>query len=80
MNRHDPDLARRLLHKLQYVQPDTHLLISYLPDFGNYWSKAAVELARDCTVSRIDKMLARVESAKAMLLALRRSLNELEQV
>ena len=71
MNRHDHDLARRL-----YARPDTSTMIKNLPSLGESLHNTACDLARDCTLPRIDEMLQRIKGAEASLLHLRRALAE----
>lgn len=68
MTRHDAALAAKL------YQSNSDLIRSSLPDLGESLHAAAVDLARDCTVERIDRMLARLRGAETSLLHLRRGL------
>ena len=68
---HDPDLARRL-----YARPDADAMIARLPDLGKSLHNSAIDLARDCTLARVDEMLARIKGAETSLLHLRRGLAE----
>jgi Arc/MetJ-type ribon-helix-helix transcriptional regulator len=70
MTRHDATLARKL------YQSNSDLIRSSLPDLGESLPAAAVDLARDCTLERVDKMLSRLRGAETSLLHLRRSLAE----
>jgi hypothetical protein len=67
--KHRADLARRL-----YARPDANSIIKHLPDLGESLHNAAIDLARDCTVERIDAMLARLKGAETSLVHLRRKL------
>ena len=68
MTRHDAVLARRL------YQSNSDLIRSSLPDLGESLNNAAIDLAKDCTIPRIDEMLARIKGAETSLLHLRRGL------
>jgi len=69
MTRHDAALARQL-----YARPDSSAMIKHLPDLGESLNNAAIDLAQDCTVERIDAMLARLKGAETSLIHLRRKL------
>jgi len=70
MNRHDPTLAARL------YQSNSDLIRSSLPDLGESLHAAADDLARDCTLERIDQMLSRIKGAETSLVRLRLALAE----
>jgi hypothetical protein len=71
VNRHDHSLARAL-----YARPDATAMISHLPDLGESLRNSAIDLAHDCTLARVDEMLARIKGAETSLLHLRRDLAE----
>jgi len=70
MTRHDAALAAKL------YQSNSDLIRSSLPDLGESLHAAAVDLARDCSLEHVDKMLSRLKGAETSLLHLRRSLAE----
>jgi len=49
-------------------------MIKHLPDLGESLRNAAINLANDCTLERIDHMLAMFKGAESRLLHLRRSM------
>jgi len=51
-------------------------LIGHLIDMGEALNTACQDLARDCTLPRIDEMLHRIKGAETSLLHLRRALAE----
>ena len=55
-------------------QPSIESLASHLPDLGESLLTAAIDLSRDCTVERVDLMLARIKGAETNLTHLRRAL------
>jgi hypothetical protein len=71
VTRHDHSLARAL-----YARPDASAMIKHLPDLGQSLQSAAIDLAKDCSLPRIDEMLARLKGAETSLLHLRRALAE----
>lgn len=64
----DIDLARR------QTQPSAETLIKHLPDLGESLNTAAVDLAHDCTLERVDLMLARIKGAETSLVHLRKAM------
>jgi hypothetical protein len=68
MRADDRELARRL------YQPDLDAMRTHLPALGESLNNAAIDLAKDCTIPRIDEMLARLKGASTSLLHLRRGL------
>jgi hypothetical protein len=73
VNRHDHELARRL-----YASPDTSTMIKNLPSLGESLQNSAIDLARDCTLPKVDEMLQRIKAAESSLMHLRRSMAEQE--
>ena len=71
---HDARLAAML-----YSRPNASDMIGNLPGLGESLHACAVDLARDCTLQRIDEMLARLKGAETSLVFLRRSLAEVER-
>jgi hypothetical protein len=65
---YDPENARRL------YAPSLGSLISHLPDLGESLHTAAVNLAHDCSLARVDLMLAQLETGKQSLVHLRKAL------
>ena len=55
-------------------EPNLEARRKSLPDLGQALNTAALELARDLTLERLDMMLARVKSAQDNLTQLRKSL------
>ncbi len=70
--RHDTALAAKL------CQSDVNAMQARLPDLGVSLHSAAIDLAKDCTIPRIDEMLARLKCVGTSLLHLRRA--EIEEV
>lgn len=64
---YDPENARRL------YAPSLGSLISHLPDLGEPLHTSAIDLARDCTIERVDMMMARLKSAESSLVHLRKA-------
>ena len=64
----DLDLARRL------YAPSVESMREHLLDLGEALHTAAVDLSRDCTLERVDLMLARVKGAETNLTHLRKAL------
>ncbi len=62
------DLVRRL------YAPSAESLLSHIPEMGESLNSAALDLARDCTLKRVDLMLARIKGAEASLVHLRKLL------
>ena len=62
------DQIRRL------YQPSIESQASHLPDLGESLHTAAIDLSRDCTLERVDLMLARIKGAEATLVHLRKAL------
>ena len=62
------DLCRQL------YQPDIETMRNSLPDLGASLHNAAVDLERDCTVERVDMMVARLRAAEASMGHLRKAL------
>lgn len=65
----DTDKVRR-----QHAQLDANSMIKCLPDLGESLHNAAIDLSRDCTLDRVDLMLARIKGAEACLVHLRKAL------
>ena len=61
-------LARRMF------APDIDAMRHSLPDLGESLLTAAVDLAHDCTLDRVDLMLARIKGAETTLVHLRKAL------
>jgi hypothetical protein len=55
-------------------QPSIETLIAHLPDLGESLHTAAVNLAHDCSLARVDLMLAQLETGKQSLVHLRKAL------
>ena len=64
----DLDAARRMF------TPDIDAMRHNLPDLGESLHTAAVDLARDCSLERVDLMLARIKGAETSLVHLRKAL------
>jgi hypothetical protein len=62
------DAARRML------TPSVENMIASLPDLGDSLNTAAVDLAHDCTLERVDMMLSRIKGAESSLIHLRKAL------
>ena len=54
--------------------PSVQTMTSNLPDLGESLHNAAIDLSRDCTLDRVDLMLARVKGAETTLVHLRKAL------
>ena len=61
-------LARRMF------APDIDAMRCSLPDVGESLNTAALELARDLNLERLDQMLARLKSAESNLVHLRKAM------
>jgi hypothetical protein len=58
----------------QLYAPSIGSLISHLPDLGESLHHAAVDLSLDCTVQRVDLLLARLQGSETALVHLRKAL------
>jgi hypothetical protein len=67
---HDPALAARLAGR----PIDVDAMRRRLPDLGESLNTAAVELARDITLDKIDAFMAKLKGAETSLMHLRRQL------
>ena len=54
--------------------PSVSSMREHLPDLGESLNTAAVDLARDCSLERVDLMLARIKGAETNLTHLRKAL------
>ena len=63
--RHDAALAAKL------YQSNVDAMRARLPDLGESLHSAAIDLAKDCTIPRIDEMLAWPKGAATSLMHLR---------
>jgi hypothetical protein len=59
---------------IQLYQPNLDAMRNSLPDLGQSLNVAAIDLARDCTVERLDLLLARLQGAETALVHLRKAL------
>lgn len=58
----------------QLYQPTVGTMTSNLPDLGESLRNAAIDLARACTVERVDRMVARLRAAEASMGHLRKAI------
>ena len=58
----------------QLYQPNIDAIRNSLPDLGEALHIAAVDLSRDCSLERVDQMLARLNSAQSNLQHLRKAM------
>jgi hypothetical protein len=58
----------------QLYQPNFEAMRCSLPDLGESLHNAAIDLSHDCTLERLDQMLARIKSAESNLVHLRKAL------
>ena len=65
--RHNTTLAAKL------YQSNVGAMRARLPDLGESLHIAAIDLSKDCTIPRIDEMLARLKGAETSLIHLRRA-------
>jgi hypothetical protein len=72
MNPHDLELAQRLYART----PVTVAMKSSLPELGESLSTAAMELAREISLDKVDAFLARLKGAEIALMHLRNALDE----
>jgi len=72
MTRHRPDLAARLYARA----PDLDAMWKRLPDLGESLNTAALDLAHDLDLEKIDTFLAKLKGAETSLMHLRRALAE----
>jgi hypothetical protein len=68
MTRHNAALAAKS------YQANADAIRARLPDLGESLRNAAIDLACDCTLARVDEMLASIKGAETLLLHLRRGL------
>ena len=61
-------------HVHQLYGPNLRTLTDNLPSMGDSLKAAADELARDCTLERVDEMLARIKGAEHNLVHIRKAL------
>jgi hypothetical protein len=62
--------------KRPYSGPNTALLYKHLPDMGQSLDTGCCNLAMDCTLENADKLLAKIEGARAAVQQIRRGLAE----
>jgi len=58
----------------QLYQPDISVMRKNLPDMCESLHNATIDLSRDCSLDRVDLMLAKVKGAETSLVHLRRAL------
>lgn len=54
--------------------PSVQSMREHLPDLGEALHTAAIDLARDCSLERVDQMLARIKGAESNLIHLRKAM------